>query len=334
MRGTMRPSHYWLGSGVGLAALCAILAFSPNLPGQGPGPEQGDAAGGGRGGQGRPAVAQVPAGFYNPGLNTHLLPPGDPSARMSDGHVDLTGRYYPNGVGRMVGSYTPGGVDRDAASILPLGAKQENPVFKPETKAKYQYPTPYGTCAPGGTPMSITTQATEHGPVELISQPGVLWILTEFPQAIRRIPTDGREHSKNPEVSFAGESVVHWEGDTLVVDTIAIDTRMRNISVGAFGDAGAWTHSEKEHVIERFSRPTKNFLNYQVYVDDPVVLVKPFTSAVERWSLAQAKDDNWTEYLCTANEDSDAYKKVDPKLREQYENGRSGTDVNGNPVGR
>src|SRR5579862_8690635 len=105
MNGTMRRSHYWIGSGVGLAALCAILAFSPNLTGQGPGPEQGDAAGGGRGGQ-RPAVAQVPTGFYNPGLNTHLLPPGDPSARLSDGHVDLTGRYYPNGVGRMVGSYT------------------------------------------------------------------------------------------------------------------------------------------------------------------------------------------------------------------------------------
>ena len=327
-----RSSRYWLGSGIAFAALCAVLAFTPNLPGQGPG--QGDAAGGRGGGRGqdRPATAVVPKGFFNPGLNTHLLPPGGPSPRMSDGHPDLTGRYYPNGVGRMVGAYTPGGVDLDATGILPQGAKQENPVFRPETKDKYQYPTPYGTCAPGGTPMSITTQATEHGPVELVSQPGVLWILTEFPQAVRWVPTDDRKHSAKPQVSFSGESVAHWEGDTLVVDTVAIDTRMRNISVGVFGDAGAWTHSDKEHVIERFSRPSKNFLNYQVYVDDPVVLVKPFTSAVERWTLAQGKDDNWTQYLCTGNEDSDAYQKEDQQLRDQYEKHGTGTDGEGNPI--
>jgi hypothetical protein len=335
MTGITRRSHYWLGGGVALAALCGILAFSPNLPGQGRGDGQGQAQGdgAGRGGRGqRPPVAEVPKGFWDPGLNTHLLPPGPPTPRMSDGHVDFSGRYYPNGVGRMVGSYTPGGVDANAASILPPEAKQENPVFRPETKDKYQVPTPYGTCAPGGTPTSMTTQATEHGPVQLISQPGALWVLTEFPQAIHWIPTDGRKHSADPDVSFGGESVAHWEGDTLVVDTVAIDTRMRNISVGVFGDAGAWSHSEKEHVIERFSRPSKNFLNYQVYVEDPIVLVKPFTSGVERWSLAQGKDDDWTEYLCTANEDSDAYKKIDPTYREKYEKGQTGTDSQGNPI--
>src|SRR5487761_1878802 len=268
MRGITRSPFYVGSFGLAVAALCLVFASTPNLPGQeGRGQaSQGQAQGQAQGqGQARPAIAQVPKGFYDPHLNTHLLPPGGPAPRTTDGHVDLTGRYYPNGVGRMVGAYTPGGVDADAAGVLPPGPKQENPVFRPETKAKYQYPTPYGTCAPGGTPTSITTQATEHGPVQLISQPGVLWILTEFPQAIRWIPTDGRKHSEDPDVSFAGESVGHWEGDTLVVDTVGIDTRMRNISVGVFGDAGAWTHSEKEHVIERFSRPSKNFLNYQIY---------------------------------------------------------------------
>ena len=64
----------------------------------------------------------------------------------------------------------------------PAVTPQEPASFKPETRAKYQYPTPYGICAPGGTPTSITTQATEHGPMELIQKPGVVWILTEFPQ--------------------------------------------------------------------------------------------------------------------------------------------------------
>jgi hypothetical protein len=321
MNGIVRRSRYCVGSvGVALAASCLVLALSPDLSAQGQGRGQ------------RPAVAEVPKGFFDPGLNKSLLPPGGPAPRMADGHVDLSGRYYPNGTGRMVGAYTPGGVDADAAGVLPPESKQENPVFRPETKAKYQYPTPYGTCAPGGTPTSITTQATEHGPIEIVQRPGVVWILTEFPQTIRWIPTDGRQHSDDPDISFNGESVGHWEGDTLVVDTIGIDTRMRNISVGATGDANAWTHSEQEHVIERFSRPSKNFLNYQVNVEDPVVLEKPFHSAVQRWSLAQGKDDNWTEYLCTANEDSENWKKVDPTIREQYEKG--GTDGQGNPLRR
>jgi hypothetical protein len=322
MTGIMRRPIY-AGTGISLAALCLGLICGGNLAAQGRGQGQAQGDGQGRGGN-RPAVAAVPKGFYDPHLNTHLLPPGGPAPKASDGHPDLSGRFYPNGAGRMVGAYTPGGVDQNAASILPPEAKQENPVFRPETKDKFQFPTPYGTCAPGGTPTSITTQATEHGPIQILQRPGEVWILTEFPQTIRWIPTDGRPHSKDPDVSFNGESVGKWEGDTLVVDTVAIDTRMRNISVGASGDANAWTHSEKEHVIERFSRPSKNFLNYQVSVEDPVVLQKPFTSAVQRWSLAQGKDDNWTEYLCTANEDADNYKKIDENYRDQYEKGGQG----------
>jgi hypothetical protein len=103
--------------------------------------------------------------------------------------------------------------------------------------------------------------------------------------------------------------------------------------VGASGDANAWTHSDKEHVIERFSRPSKNILNYQFSVEDPVVLTKPFHSVVQRWSLAQGANDNWTEYLCTANEDAVEYQQLDQKLKDDYEKGRGGTDANGNPTG-
>jgi hypothetical protein len=133
------------------------------------------------------------------------------------------------------------------------------------------------------------------------------------------VPTDGRPHPKDPDVTFNGDSVAHWEGDTLVVDTIAIDTRMRNISVGRTGDANAWLHSAKEHVIERFSRPSKNYLTYQLTVEDPEVLVKPFTSAPHTWTLAQDPNDVWTEYICTANEDPDFWKNVDQKTKEEYE---------------
>lgn len=250
-----------------------------------------------------------------------VLPNGGPVPRTADGRPDLTGRYYPNRAGRMLqGGYRLGNAIMDQYD--PAVTPQENPVFRPETKDKYQYPTPYGICPPGGTPTSITTQATEHGPMELIQKPGVLWILTEFPQTIRWIPTDGRPHSKNPDVSFNGESVGHWEGDTLVVDTIAIDERMRNISVGRSGDAAAWTHSKEERVIERFTRNSKNYLTYQLTVIDPVVLVKPFTSAPLTWTLAQDPNDVWTEYLCTANEEPFHYENMNPEWKKLYESQR------------
>ena len=195
---------------------------------------------------------------------------GGPTPRTADGHPDLSGRYL----------YIAG------------KPSQEKPAFKPETKAKYQYSTPKGACTAGGTPTSITAQANEHGSFQLLSLPGTLWILTEFPQSVRWVPTDGRPHTKDPDTSFAGESFGRWEGDTLVVDTVGVDGRMRNISVGAFGD-NSWTHSEEEHVIEHFSRPSKSSLIYQVTIDDPVVLAKPWTSAPVRWSLAQGAGDHW-----------------------------------------
>ena len=247
-----------------------------------------------------------------------VLPNGGPVTRLADGKPDLTGRYYPNKAGRMLqGGY------RLSSDIMeqfdPAITPQEDPVFRPDTRAKYQFPTPYGICAPGGTPTSITTQATEHGPMELVQRPGVLWILTEFPQTIRRVPTDGRPHSKNPDPSFNGESVGHWEGDTLVIDTIAIDERMRNISVGRRGDANAWTHSKEERVVERFTRTSENYLTYQLTVTDPVVLMKPFVSAPMIWTLAQDPSDVWTEYHCTANEEPFAMEKMDPELRKKIE---------------
>src|SRR5581483_12515598 len=73
-----------------------------------------------------------------------ILPPGGPAPRTADGHVDLSGRWYPNYAGRMLqGAY------RIDPSIMrqfdPAKTPQENPVFRPETADKYQHPTPYGT---------------------------------------------------------------------------------------------------------------------------------------------------------------------------------------------
>ena len=135
-------------------------------------------------------------------------------------------------------------------------------------------------------------QNSEHGPMELIQQPGKIWILTEFPQTIRHIPTDGRPHSEDPDLTFTGESVGRWEGDTLVVDTIGVDPRLMNFE--------RWHPSEKQHIVERFTRTSKNYLTYKLTIEDPVVLAKPYFYSPRIWTLAQNPDNVWTEYVCTA----------------------------------
>ena len=87
----------------------------------------------------------------------------------------------------------------------------------------------------------------------------------------RIIPTDGRLHRKDPNPSYYGDSVGHWEGKTLVVDVIGFAEDMW------FGEGG-YFHSDAMHVTERIWRDGANLV-YQATVDDPNVLTAPWTMA-------------------------------------------------------
>jgi len=258
-----------------------------------------------------------------------VLPPGGPVPRTPDGHPDLTGRWHTGSAGRMLQFAYP----VDPAIIRqfdPAVTPEERLVFKPGLPAKYRRPpsqTAAGECDQPGTPSTVLEQINQHAPMELIQLPGKLWMMFEYPMDIRLVHTDGRAHPKDPDPSFNGDSTAHWEGDTLVIDVIAIDERVRNqgpflsrvsnptlpgganaLPQGAGGQAGqggggAWWHSDQEHVIERITRTSKNYLTYQVTIEDPVVLAKPWKSAPRIWTLAQDPNDDWTEVFCTLNEE-------------------------------
>ena len=121
---------------------------------------------------------------------------------------------------------------------------------------------PSVNCAPRGVPGMWFA---DPYPVQLVQTRDELIQLDELNTNFRVIHTDGRPHTQNPDPTFAGEATAHWDGDTLVIDVIAIDERTWNNFIG-------WFHSDQEHVIERLSRPSENALTYQVTIEDPKVL--------------------------------------------------------------
>ena len=120
-----------------------------------------------------PAFAQNAAGQESPQVKTgpvpivggfdkvKALPPGGPAPRMADGHVDLTGRWYPNKAGRMLQVAYP--VDRAAFQQFdPQVTPEEKPSFKPGIDPKYTRPNPYGMCDQPGTPSATLEQISQH----------------------------------------------------------------------------------------------------------------------------------------------------------------------------
>ena len=105
----------------------------------------------------------------------------------------------------------------------------------------------------------------------------------------RVIFLDGRKPPDPEEVvgTFYGNAVGHWEGDTLVVESIGFNTRF-------WFSNGGLPHTEALHLTERFSRPSHDVLRYEVTIDDPRTYTRPWKSA---WTLRWVPGDIG-EYYC------------------------------------
>ena len=91
----------------------------------------------------------------------------------------------------------------------------------------------------------------------LVHKPDMLVQLYEVLNNFRVIHTDGRPLPKYPEPLFHGNSAARWEGDTLVVESTGFDERTYIMPNG-------WFHSDELRVIERYSRPSMNYLIVEV----------------------------------------------------------------------
>ena len=146
---------------------------------------------------------------------------------------------------------------------------------------------PSANCVPNGMP-SIMTQPY---PIEILFTPGKVTILIEAYAQWRQIFTDGRKHPDDPDLTFNGHSTGHWEGETLVVDTVGFTT-------DTFMGGAGLRHSEKMHIVERIKLAGPDRLEIETTVSDEEALTKPFTRMA-----AYGRHRDWTlaEYVCQQN---------------------------------
>jgi hypothetical protein len=152
-----------------------------------------------------------------------------------------------------------------------------------------------------GTPEAdASTQCLPHGmprlmespyPIEIVQTPGRLTFLHEVAHNVRRIWLN-RDHPKNLTPTFLGNSVAHWEGDTLVVDTVGLNDR-------TFIDDEGSSHSNQLHVVERYRKIDGGAkLELVMTVEDPVTLEHPYSyRRIYHWR----PDVRPQEYICEEN---------------------------------
>jgi len=190
-----------------------------------------------------------------------------PIPRLGD-HPDLSGVY--------IGGF----------AIVPM----DKPALKPGAEhfrltAEESALGPTVQCVPPGVPTSTMWPY----PLQIVQKPDMVLILYEAYPMFRVIPTDGRPHPDDLDPTYTGNSVGHWEGDTLVVD------------VTGFNDKTVITdfhHTTAFHVVERYRRTSYDTISYVATIEDPNVFAAPW-----RYGGPLKLHPEWDlqEYVCEQN---------------------------------
>ena len=144
---------------------------------------------------------------------------------------------------------------------------------------------PQEMCAPMGVPyileLNFHTQIIDDGKQ-------IVFLYERHGQP--RIARLNGTHPANLKPSWFGDSVAHYEGDTLVVDTVGLNAK-------TWTDNFATPHTEKLHVVERYDRRDANNLDVTVQVDDPGAFTTPWSAQVRYYK----DDEPWLEVSCAEN---------------------------------
>ena len=218
--------------------------------------------------------------------------------------------------------------DNGTGDILKLNGDYTNPILKPEAAAIVKKhaqlgldgigdPNPRNQCWPEGVPFVFT-----NGPTELVQDKDRVLILYVYDHQVRHVRLNAK-HPEHVTPSWYGDSVGHYEGDTLVIDTVGL-------KVGKYSmvDWYGTPHTEALHVIERyrlldpeaakegFARDAKQhnvadgmrnansrikYLQLQFTVEDKNVFTKPWTATMTYGAGGSDAAADWSEYACAEN---------------------------------
>jgi hypothetical protein len=221
-----------------------------------------------------------------PMKNVPRLPDGKvdlqaPARRMPDGHVDLQGFWMPVPLVKY---------------LLNLAAdmKPEDIPLQPWAKQLYQERIdnngkdhPGVSCLPSGIPEKDNIPDG----LKIVQTQDLLVFLHDSRTIFRQIFTDGRPLPKNAQPTWQGYSVGHWEGDTMVVETIGQNGK-------TWLDMRGLPGTEDLRVVERFTRPTIGRMQVKVTIDDKKAYTKPWDVNMA-WTLIP--DTDLIESICEEN---------------------------------
>jgi hypothetical protein len=200
-----------------------------------------------------------------------------PAPRTSDGKPDLSGIW---------GGPGAGGYDRNITRDLKPGDVQ------PWAEALYQQrvlnegkDAPSANCLPD---PFVYYHAVDLA--RIVQTPGLMVVLYQGTtnSVHRTIFTDGRRLPVDPNPTWMGYSVGHWEGDTLVVDTAGFNDR-------GWLDIEGHPHTEALHITERYLRRDFGHMDLEITIDDPKTFTKPFSLKMPK---TLAPDTDLIESIC------------------------------------
>ncbi len=202
-------------------------------------------------------------------------PPEGPAPKTSWGVPDLNGVWQR--------PYTPD-MERPTGGKLPYtewGQKQWD-TYDPQHDGDYT-----GACLPFGHMRAMNSP----DPIQIMLTPDHMAFLYEQNSWFKVFPIDGRAHDPKKVPTWFGDSIGHWDGDTMVVDTTNFNGLTRL-------DTNGHPHSNKLHLTETFKRTDAGHIAYEVTVDDPMTYTKPWKNTR---TFTLRTDWGIQEYSCEEN---------------------------------
>jgi hypothetical protein len=223
------------------------------------------------------------AGGLTTGRGRGPAVPQGPAPKLADGRPDLSGVFQ------------GGGPVGDLAQGMPKGVEVPlNDAGKKLMASRQSADDPEANCLPTGVPR------TAPYPWRMLQTQTHVFILFEGNiHSYRQIFVDGRKHPDDPDPTWYGHSIGHYEGQTLVVDTVGYNDKF-------WFDFRGHPHSEKLHTVERYTRTNLSTLVVETMIDDPTYYTKPFTIS---FSARLRPGEELMEYICQENEQDSKHIK-------------------------